>query len=56
MSSDAKSAIQVSNEEERTIIARCYLPNIAKRTMGDNSYRVVFDHLLNLILKKNVFE
>ena len=29
MSSDAKSAIQVSNEEEGTIIARCYLPNIA---------------------------
>ena len=40
MSSDAKSAIQVSNEEEGTIMARCYLPNIAKRTMGDNSYRV----------------
>ena len=46
MSSDAKSAIQVSNEEEGTIIARCYLPNIAKRTMGDNSYRVSIRPLL----------
>ena len=52
MSSDAKSAIQVSNEEEGTIIARCYLPNIAKRTMGDNSYRVSIRPLLKFDFKE----
>ena len=52
MSSDAKSAIQVSNEEEGTIIARCYLPNIAKRTMGDNSYRVSIRPLIKFDFKE----
>ena len=46
MSSDAKSAIQASDEVEGVIIARCYLPNIAKRTMGDNSYSVSIRPLL----------
>ena len=52
MSSDAKSAIQVSNEEEGTIMARCYLPNIAKRTMGDNSYRVSIRPLIKFDFKE----
>lgn len=52
MSSNANSAIQMSDETEGTIIARCYLPNIAKRTMGDNSYRVSIRPLLKFDFKE----
>lgn len=52
MSSNTKSAMQVANETEGKIITRCYLPNIAQRTMGDNSYRVSIRPLLKFDFKE----
>lgn len=52
MASDAKSAIQISDEVEGTIIARYYFPDIAKRTMGGNSYRVSIRPLLKFEFKE----
>lgn len=52
MNSNAKSAILSKDEEKGTILTRCYLPNIAKRTMGDNSYRVSIRPLLRFDFKE----
>ena len=51
MSTEAESALQIADEEKGQIITRCYLPNIAKRTMGDNSYRVSIRPLLTFDFK-----
>lgn len=52
MSSDAKSALQVSDEELGQIQTRYYIPDVAKRTMGDNSYRVSIRPLLKFDFKE----
>lgn len=39
-SSNSQSSVQLMDEASSTIIERCYIPEIAKRTMGDNSYKV----------------
>lgn len=51
MSSNSQSAVQASDENKGIILTRCYLPNIAKRTMGDNSYRVSIRPLLKFDFK-----
>ena len=51
MSTEAESALQIADEDKGQIITRCYLPNIAKRTMGDNSYRVSIRPLLTFDFK-----
>lgn len=52
MSSDAASAMQVANEEDGRIVTRIGLPYIAKRTMGDNSYKVGIRPLLRFDFKE----
>lgn len=52
ISPNAKSTMQALDEDEGKIITRCYLPNIAKRTMGDNSYRVSIRPLLRFDFKE----
>ena len=51
MSSNAQSAVQSCDENKGIILTRCYLPNIARRTMGDNSYRVSIRPLLRFDFK-----
>lgn len=51
LSTEAESALQIADEEEGRIVTRCYLPNIAKRTMGDNSYKVSIRPLLSFDFK-----
>lgn len=52
ISSNAKSDLLVSDENLGQIQARCYIPDIAKRTMGDNSYRVSIRPLLKFDFKE----
>ncbi len=52
MSSNDKSALLVSDEKVGQIQTRCYIPNIAKRTMGDNSYKVSIRPLLKFDFKE----
>lgn len=52
ISSDAQSALLTSDKTTGQILARCYLPDIAKRTMGDNSYRVSIRPLLKFDFKE----
>ena len=51
MSSNAQSAVQSCDENKGIIHTRCYLPDIARRTMGDNSYRVSIRPLLRFDFK-----
>lgn len=39
-SSNSQSSVQMMDENGGIIIERCYIPAIAKRTMGDNKYLV----------------
>lgn len=52
MSSSDKSALLVSDETLGQIQARCYIPNIAKRSTGDNSYIVSIRPLLKFDFKE----
>ncbi len=52
MSSNDKSALLVSDENLGQIQTRYYIPDIAKRTMGDNSYRVSIRPLLRFDFKE----
>lgn len=51
LSTEAESALQIADNENGRIVTRCYLPNIAKRTMGDNSYKVSIRPLLSFDFK-----
>ena len=51
LSSNDKFALLVSDENLGQIQTRCYIPDIAKRTMGDNSYRVSIRPLLKFDFK-----
>lgn len=53
MSSNDKSVLLVSDENLGQIQTRCYIPDIAKRTMGDNSYRVSIRPLLKFDFKED---
>lgn len=51
MSSDSKSAIQVADTLNGKIQTRCFIQQIAKRTMGDNKYKVHIRPLLTFDFK-----
>lgn len=51
MSSDAQSAIQVADTTKWIIQTRCNIQQIAKRTMGDNRYKVDIRPLLTFDFK-----
>lgn len=52
LSSNAESAIQVADSTKGVIQARCNIQQIAKRTMGDNRYRVNIRPLLTFDFKE----
>jgi len=52
ISSSDKSALLVSDETLGQIQARCYIPDIAKRSTGDNSYIVSIRPLLKFDFKE----
>lgn len=47
-----KTALLVSDRDAGQIQVRCFMPDIAKRTMGDNSYRVSIRPLLKFEFKE----
>ena len=51
LSSDSKSAIQVADTTKWIIQTRCNIQEIAKRTMGDNRYKVNIRPLLTFDFK-----
>lgn len=51
MASDASSAMQVADKDAGRIVTRIGFPYIAKRTMGDNSYKVGIRPLLKFDFK-----
>ena len=51
MSSNSTNALMVADKENGKIVTKCYLPNVAKRTMGDNSYRVSICPILTFDFK-----
>ena len=52
MSSNSQSAIQVADSVRGIIQTRCNIPQIAKRTMGDNRYKVNIRPLLTFDFKE----
>jgi len=52
MSSDSQSAFQVADSTKGIIQTRCYIRQIAKRTMGDNKYKVNIRPLLTFDFKE----
>ena len=56
LTSNPQYVIQHIDKDEGQIIASFYLPNIAKRSMGDNSYRVSIRPVVKLEFKENRVE
>lgn len=51
LSSNSQSAIQVADTTQWVLQTRCYIQQIAKRTMGDNRYKVNIRPLLTFDFK-----
>jgi hypothetical protein len=50
-SSNSQSSVQLMDETLGIIIERCFIPEIAKRSMGDNSYKVSIRPMLKFEFK-----